>query len=97
MIAAVEATIAGRRCASRAHAMPYADVPGLRKSAHLDEVRAHGQVLTPGRYAGAADAEDDGVPFEEKFAALRERLEGQFEEGWELENRIQRALGEVSV
>ena len=57
----------------------YADVAGFCKSASLDEVRSHGHVLTPGRYVGAAEIEDDGVPFEEKFGALRSELEVQFE------------------
>jgi hypothetical protein len=44
-------------------------------------IRGHGHILTPGRYVGAAAVEDDGVPFPEKFAALRAKLEGQLEEG----------------
>lgn len=58
-------------------------------------MREHGHVLTPGRYVGAADVEDDGVPFAEKFAALRETLEGQFREGRELEGRIDSAFARV--
>jgi type I restriction enzyme M protein len=37
-------------------------------------------VLTPGRYVGAADVEDDDVPFVERFAALRAKLDEQFVE-----------------
>jgi len=37
----------------------YSDIPGFGKSAKLDEIRAHGHVLTPGRYVGAEEAEDD--------------------------------------
>ncbi len=48
----------------------YADVAGFCKSASLEEIRKHGHVLTPGRYVGAADVEDDGEPFEEKMARL---------------------------
>ena len=59
----------------------YEDVPGFCKSAKLDEIRGHNHVLTPGRYVGAADVEDDDVPFEERFAAMRLTLEKQFTEG----------------
>lgn len=71
----------------------YSDEAGFCKSVGLDVVREHGYVLTPGRYVGAADVEDDGVPFAEKFAALRETLEGQFAEGRKLEARISKVLG----
>lgn len=66
----------------------YADEPGFCKSADLNLVREHGHVLTPGRYVGAADAEDDGVSFAEKLEGLKETLLGQFEEGRTLENKI---------
>ena len=45
----------------------YADIPGFCKSASLDEIRAHGHVLTPGRYVGAQAAEEDDVPFIDRF------------------------------
>ena len=48
----------------------YADVAGFCKSASMDDIRKHGHVLTPGRYVGAAEQEDDGEPFEEKMARL---------------------------
>jgi type I restriction enzyme M protein len=48
----------------------YADVPGFCKSAQVDEVRKHAHVLTPGRYVGAEEQEDDGEPFEEKMQRL---------------------------
>jgi type I restriction enzyme M protein len=78
------------------HANAYADEPGICKSATLAEIREHGHVLTPGRYVGTADAEDDGVPFAEKFETLREQLQAQFAEGRTLEERIERALGTVN-
>lgn len=70
----------------------YLDEPGFCKSASLEEVQRHGHVLTPGRYVGAADVEDDGVSFAEKFEGLRETLEAQFEEGRRLEAQIDAAL-----
>ena len=65
-------------------AAAYADVPGFCKAASLEEIREHSHVLTPGRYVGAADVEDDEVPFEERFAALRSKLEEQFAEACQL-------------
>jgi len=75
----------------------YEDEPGFCKAATLEEVRAHGHVLTPGRYVGAADAEDDGVSFAEKFEGLRETLLTQFAEGRALEDRIEAALSGVAL
>lgn len=75
----------------------YADEAGFCKAVGLDFVREHGYVLTPGRYVGAADVEDDGVPFVEKFTALRETLEAQFAEGRELENKITSQLALVAI
>lgn len=70
----------------------YADVKGFCKSASLDEIAAHGHVLTPGRYVGAEDVEEDGEPFGEKMARLVKELEGQFEESARLEKEIRKNL-----
>jgi type I restriction enzyme M protein len=70
----------------------YADIPGFCKSARLDEIRAHGHVLTPGRYVGAEDAEDDGEPFAEKMKRLTATLEEQFAESAKLEKAIRKNL-----
>lgn len=74
---------------------PYADEPGFCRSATLDEVRGHSHVLTPGRYVGAADVEDDGVSFEERFGALRAKLAGQFAQAQVLSEQIEAALESV--
>lgn len=63
----------------------YEDVPGFCKSATLEEIAAHGHVLTPGRYVGAAEVEDDGEPFEEKMQRLTAELREQFQKSAELE------------
>ena len=51
--------------------------PGFCKSATLDEIRQHGHILTPGRYVGAEEVEDDGEPFDEKMARLTAELREQ--------------------
>jgi len=71
---------------------PYEDEPGFCKSATLEEIRGHGHVLTPGRYVGAAAAEDDGVPFEDKMQELVTRLREQQAEGARLDAAIGKNL-----
>ncbi|MFT9454142.1 MAG: class I SAM-dependent DNA methyltransferase [Komagataeibacter saccharivorans] len=56
----------------------YADVPGFCKSASLDEIKGHGYVLNPGRYVGSQDIEADDTPFEERFGALKQKLDDHF-------------------
>ena len=48
--------------------------PASARRPALDEIRSHDYVLTPGRYVGAADVEDDGEPFEEKMERLTVEL-----------------------
>ena len=70
----------------------YEDVPGFCKSATTDEIASHQFVLTPGRYVGAAEVEDDGEPFDEKMKRLVATLEEQFAEGARLEKAIRKNL-----
>ncbi|MCK4448817.1 MAG: SAM-dependent DNA methyltransferase [Candidatus Marinimicrobia bacterium] len=70
----------------------YEDKPGWWKSATLEEVKSHGYVLTPGRYVGAEEVEDDGIPFEEKMAELSATLYKQFVKADELEAMIRKNL-----
>ncbi|MGP1346154.1 MAG: type I restriction-modification system subunit M [Phycisphaerales bacterium] len=74
----------------------YEDVPGFCKSATIEEIAAHGFVLTPGRYVGAEDIEDGGEPFEEKLARLSATLREQFAESAELQARIEANLDLVA-
>ena len=73
----------------------YADVPGFCKSASIAEIREHGYVLTPGRYVGAEEAAEDGLPFVERFKALQGQLEGQFEEAEELADTVRLRLSGI--
>jgi len=70
----------------------YADVPGFCKSAKAEEIASHNFVLTPGRYVGAEEIEDDGEPFAEKMARLTAMLEEQFAESAKLEKAIRTNL-----
>jgi type I restriction enzyme M protein len=66
----------------------YEDVPGFCKAATVEEIRAHGHVLTPGRYVGAEAAEDDGEPFEERVRRLTADLRAHQLEGARLDALI---------
>jgi type I restriction enzyme M protein len=66
----------------------YEDVPGFCKAAKLAEIRKHGHVLTPGRYVGAAEAEADDEPFEDKMRRLTATLREQQAEGARLDAAI---------
>lgn len=66
----------------------YDDEAGFCYSAKLADIEKHDFVLTPGRYVGAAEQEDDGEPFAEKRARLTEQLKGQFVESTKLEAEI---------
>jgi type I restriction enzyme M protein len=74
---------------------PYADVPGFCMAATLDDVRGHGHVLTPGRYVGAEEIEDDGEPFDDVMAQLAETLRAQQTEGARLDAEIAVNLKEL--
>jgi type I restriction enzyme M protein len=78
----------------RASASPreYSDIPGFCKSATTAEIAAHGHVLTPGRYVGVEEVEDDGDPFEEKMPRLVAELHAQFAESAKLEQAIKANL-----
>ncbi len=73
----------------------YADAPGFCKAATLDDIRHHGHILTPGRYVGAADVEDDGEPFEDKMARLVGELREQTKEGARLDKLIAANLEDI--
>jgi type I restriction enzyme M protein len=70
----------------------YEDIPGFCKAATLEEIKANDYVLTPGRYVGAAEIEDDGVPFEEKMTELTQTLYRQMEESERLDAVIRQNL-----
>jgi len=72
--------------------LKYEDIPGFCKSASLEEIAGHDYILTPGRYVGMEETEDDGEPFEEKMERLTTTLYRQFEESEKLEAEIKKNL-----
>jgi len=71
----------------------YADIPGYCRSVKLAEIAEHGHVLTPGRYVGAEEVEDDDEAFADKMQKLTEKLGEQMAKGAELDALIRQKLG----
>lgn len=75
----------------------YEDVKGFCKSATLNDIRKHNYVLTPGRYVGIPDEEDDGIPFDEKIAVLSTELKSQMQESAVLDREITTQLAKIGI
>ena len=71
------------------------EVPGFCRVASIGNVRDHNYALTPGRYVGSPDAEEDDEPFEERFPKLVSQLYQQFGKSAELEAVIRGNLDGV--
>jgi type I restriction enzyme M protein len=70
----------------------YEDAAGFCKSAKVEEIKNNGFILTPGRYVGAEEIEDDGEPLDQKMKRLTSELAGQFEESAKLEEAIKKNI-----
>src|SRR3989338_9084248 len=66
----------------------YKDIAGFCKAVKKKEIAKNGYVLTPGRFVGVAEEEDDGIPFEEKMKKLSNELKEYFSESEDLEKKI---------
>lgn len=75
----------------------YEDIKGFCKSADLEAIQKHSYVLTPGRYVGIPDEEDDGIPFGQKMASLTGALKEQMEKERELNNEIAKQLAKIGM
>lgn len=73
----------------------YSDIPGFCKSATLSEIAANDYVLTPGRYVGIAEEEEDGELFEEKMSELTATLKAQLTQAKALDQAILDNLKEL--
>jgi len=70
----------------------YEDIKGFCKSVTIEEIREHEYVLTPGRYVGIEETEDDEVDFEEKMENLTSELAELFAKSRHLEKEIRKNL-----
>ena len=84
-------------CNPKSRISDYKDIPGFCRSATKAEIAEHGYVLTPGRYVGAEEVEDDDEPFEEKMQRLTRELAGQFAESTRLEVSIRQSLAGLGL
>jgi type I restriction enzyme M protein len=75
----------------------YEDIPGFCAAARVGTLEEHRFVLTPGRYVGSEEVEDDGEPIEEKANRLKKELFDAFEESDRLQARVRTALGRLDV
>lgn len=89
VIARFEKTVAAWRGEDR----EYQDIAGFCRSVSLAEIASHGHVLTPGRYVGAEEVEDDDEAFADKMQKLTEKLGEQMAKGAELDALIRQKLG----
>ena len=73
----------------------YEDIKGFCKSATLEAIEKHSFVLTPGRYVGMPDEEDDGIPFKDKMNDLTATLAQQIAKEKTLDEQLKEQLGKV--
>ena len=71
------------------------NVKGFCAAVTTEEIAKHDFILTPGRYVGIEDQEDDGEPFDEKMARLTSELSEMFKKSHALEEEIRKRLGAI--
>ena len=75
--------------------LEYADIAGFCKATKLEELRKQNHILTPGRYVGAEEEDEDEEVFEEKMKRLTSELASHMEEGKKLDEEIKKSLGRI--
>lgn len=71
------------------------DIKGFCAVKDTNDIAEQDYILTPGRYVGIEEQEDDGEPFEEKMARLTSELSDMFKKSHELEEEIRKNLGAI--
>ena len=71
------------------------DEKGFCAVATMEQIAAQDYILTPGRYVGIQEQQDDGEPFEEKMQRLTAELSDLFRQSYTLEQEIREKLGAI--
>ena len=71
------------------------DVKGFCAVASTEDMAKQDYILTPGRYVGIEDQEEDGEPFDQKMNRLTSELSEMFKKSHELEDEIRKKLGAI--
>jgi len=95
-IAKIAGTFHAWRGSESAEGIEYSDVAGFCHSVTLAEIKDADYALTPGRYVGTPEIEDDGEPFQEKINRLKKELLEQIDESSRLADAVREQLGRVS-
>ena len=78
-----------------ADAVAYADVSGFCASATIEEISEHRYILSPGRYVGSEEAEDESEPLPERIERLTTELLVAFDEGMRFQSSVRTVLGRI--
>ena len=70
-------------------------IKGFCATCDIQDIAKQDYILTPGRYVGIEEQEDDGEPFEEKMTRLTSELSDMFTKSHELEEEIRKKLGAI--
>ncbi len=88
--------IAGTYHSWRNHDGDFEDIAGFANAATFDDIEGHGFILTPGRYVGSVELDDDDEPVEDKVERLTNELFSEFTRGRELEDEVRARLSAVN-
>ena len=89
--------IAGTYHAFRGEGGKYEDIAGFCKAVNIEEIKKQGYILTPGRYVGTKETEEDDELFEEKMKRLTTELSKQMAEEKRLDEEIKKQLAKIGL
>ena len=73
----------------------FEDMPGFSKKVTIEDIKSNDYMLTPRRYVGIEELEEDGLPFEEKMKHLTQELSEQMIESKKIDEEIKEVLGAI--